>query len=77
MSQRPRGVLNAVSCWSLAEEQLWLLTVFFFMARKQKIKDTTAVIVLEDGSTLNTSCICFGCSWLGNCILSHVIYSDS
>lgn len=32
-----------------------------------KIKDVTAVIVPGGGSTLNTSCVCFGCSW-GSCI---------
>lgn len=61
----PRGVKCRVA--GLAEVQLWLLTTFFY-GTYAKIKDRTAAVVLEDGSTPYTSCVCFGCSWWGNCI---------
>lgn len=63
------GYLRDVQCSKLlvSEVQLWLLAKFF-MAGKQKIKNTRAVIVLEGGSTLTTSCVCFGCSWWGSCV---------
>lgn len=64
-SQAPRGVAGRESPVSGG----WAASVadIFFMARKAKIKDVTAVIVPGDGSTLNTLCVCFGCSW-GSCI---------
>lgn len=48
MSQVLRGATGREL--PVSDGQLWLLT--FFMARKQKIKDVTAVIVPGDGSTL-------------------------
>lgn len=58
--------------WSAA-----MITDKILYSTEAKIKDITALIVLEDGSTLKTLCARFGHFWWGNYIYIHVIYSDS